>query len=103
MTEGGESAPQAQTDTAATVTNDSAAPVPVEVRAHDNHHADATTHHRKEQDSIGRLTPRPTFMEHLAESRDAMFHLDRRDSSELERYFVRYAFRGSLENNAEQY
>jgi predicted membrane chloride channel (bestrophin family) len=88
MTEGGESAPQAHIDTAATVTNDSAAPVPVDVRAHDNHHADATTnHHRKEQDSIGRLTPRPTFMEHLAESRDAMFHLDRRDSSELERYF----------------
>jgi hypothetical protein len=27
-------------------------------------------------------------MENLASSRDAQFHLDRRDSSELERYFV---------------
>jgi hypothetical protein len=27
-------------------------------------------------------------MENLVNSRDAQFHLDRRDSSELERYFV---------------
>ncbi|KAJ5148768.1 hypothetical protein N7448_000346 [Penicillium atrosanguineum] len=85
MTEG-ESAPQV--DSTATATSDSsAAPVPTEVRAHEIHHGDAPAHHLKEQDSIGRLTPRPTFMEHLVESRDAMFHLDRRDSSELERYF----------------
>ncbi|KAF7719586.1 Bestrophin-like protein [Penicillium ucsense] len=40
-----------------------------------------------EQASTGRLTPRPTFMENLASSREAQFHFHRTDSSELERYF----------------
>ncbi|RAL10018.1 UPF0187 domain membrane protein [Aspergillus homomorphus CBS 101889] len=35
----------------------------------------------------GRLTPRPSFLENLANSRDRQFMLDRRNSSELVRYF----------------
>ncbi|PWY70252.1 UPF0187-domain-containing protein [Aspergillus heteromorphus CBS 117.55] len=35
----------------------------------------------------GRLTPRPSFLENLANSRDTQFHLDRRNSSEINRYF----------------
>ncbi|RAH44734.1 UPF0187 domain membrane protein [Aspergillus brunneoviolaceus CBS 621.78] len=35
----------------------------------------------------GRLTPRPSFLENLANSRDRQFMLDRRNSSELNRYF----------------
>ncbi|KAJ5689119.1 hypothetical protein N7462_003511 [Penicillium macrosclerotiorum] len=64
-----------------------AAPVPVDVRHAADHHVQPAHHSLKEQDSVERLTPRPTFMENLAHSRDAQFHLDRRDSSELERYF----------------
>ncbi|KAJ5994997.1 hypothetical protein N7481_001974 [Penicillium waksmanii] len=64
-----------------------AAPVPADVRAHGDHHTQSQPHGLKEQDSAERLTPRPTFMEHLATSRDSQFHLDRQDSSELDRYF----------------
>ncbi|PWY85768.1 UPF0187 domain membrane protein [Aspergillus sclerotioniger CBS 115572] len=35
----------------------------------------------------GRLTPRPSFLENLASSRATQFMLDRRNSSELDRYF----------------
>jgi hypothetical protein len=99
MTDGHSSPPA---DTTPAVTGDStAAPVPADVRAHANPHADTPAHDLKEQDSTGRLTPRPTFMEHLADSRDAMFHLNRRDSSELERYFVRCGIR-SLGYNGKQ-
>lgn len=77
-------------DAAPAPTGDStAAPVPADVRAHGDPHAQNQPHALKEQDSAERLTPRPTFMEHLATSRDSQFHLDRRDSSELDRYFVR--------------
>lgn len=65
-----------------------AAPVPADVKAHGDHHAQSQPHGLKEQDSAERLTPRPTFMEHLATSRDTQFHLDRRDSSDMDRYFV---------------
>ncbi|KAJ5573637.1 uncharacterized protein N7459_008064 [Penicillium hispanicum] len=70
-----------------TADNNLPLPVPSEVRAHVDHHGQPQPHDSREQDSVGRLTPRPTFMEHLANSRDSQFHLDRRDSSELERYF----------------
>ncbi|KAJ5176994.1 uncharacterized protein N7482_002871 [Penicillium canariense] len=85
----GHSAPPAH-DAPVTATGDStgAAPVAVDARHHANHaQAQAQWHSPKEQDSVGRLTPRPTFMENLVNSRDSQFHLDRRDSSELERYF----------------
>lgn len=65
------------------------APVSAEVRSHDVHHEQAQHHEKTERDfSVGRLTPRPTYMEHLANSRDSQFHLDRRNTSELEHYFV---------------
>lgn len=86
MTEG-HTSPTA--DAPVTITDNSAAPVPADVRARADHHAQIPSHGLKEQDSVERLTPRPTFMEHLADSRDAQFRLHRRDSSELERYFVR--------------
>lgn len=77
-------------DAAPTASGDhTAAPVPADVRAHGDHHNQSQPHGLKEQDSAERLTPRPTFMEHLATSRDSQFHLDRQDSSELDRYFVR--------------
>ncbi|KAJ5743000.1 hypothetical protein N7533_010102 [Penicillium manginii] len=71
----------------ATAGDHTAAPVPADVRAHGDHHTQSQPHGLKEQDSAERLTPRPTFMEHLATSRDSQFHLDRQDSSELDRYF----------------
>ena len=83
----GHSAPPADAPAPAAAAADAAAPVPADVRSHAVHH-DAAQTHQKEQDSIGRMTPRPTFLEHLATSRDSQFHLDRRDSSELDRYFV---------------
>lgn len=68
-----------------------AASIPVNVRGHASHHAESTGQPLKEKNSCERLPlpPRPTFMEHLADSRDAQFHLKRQDSSELDRYFVR--------------
>ncbi|KXG49777.1 Bestrophin/UPF0187 [Penicillium griseofulvum] len=87
MTEG-HSAPPADAPAAAAAADNGAAPVPADSRSHANHnHHHANHHHEKEQDSIGRVTPRPTFLEHLATSRDSQFQLDRRDSSELDRYF----------------
>jgi hypothetical protein len=86
----GHSAPVADAPTSSTVA-DSAAPVPADVRSHAVHHHDTAPSHEKEQgSSVGRLTPRPTFLENLANSREAQFQLDRRDSSELDRYFVRF-------------
>lgn len=85
----GHAAPVA--DAPAVAAGDSTGTGPVAVhKAHhvDNHHDQGQAHSLKEQDSVERLTPRPTFMQNLANSRDAQFHLDRRDSSELERYFV---------------
>jgi hypothetical protein len=88
MTEG-HSAPPADAPAAAAAADSGAAPVPADSRSHaHHHHHHANHHHEKEQDSIGRVTPRPTFLEHLATSRDSQFQLDRRDSSELDRYFV---------------
>lgn len=85
----GHAAPVADTPAVASGDSTGAAPVAVSKAHHaDNHHDQAQPHSLKEQDSVERLTPRPTFMENLANSRDAQFHLDRRDSSELERYFV---------------
>lgn len=66
-----------------------AAPVPVDARGQANHRAESTAQSSKEKEPMERLTPRPTFMEHLVDSREAQFHLNRRDSSELDRYFVR--------------
>jgi hypothetical protein len=88
MTEG-HAAPVADAPVATAGDSTGAAPVAVGKSHHvDNNNSQAQAHSLKEQESTERLTPRPTFMENLANSRDAQFHLDRRDSSELERYFV---------------
>lgn len=97
MTDGHSSPPAHEASTAAPVDNSTAPPVPADVRANGDHHAQGTSHSVKEKGSAERLTPRPTFMEHLATSRDSQFHLDRRDSSELERYFVREVNREIVE------
>ncbi|OOQ89829.1 UPF0187 domain membrane protein [Penicillium brasilianum] len=87
MTEG-HAAPAVDAPAAAAGDSTGVAPVAVGTRHHaDNHQAQPQPQVLKEQDSVERLTPRPTFMENLASSRDAQFHLGRRDSSELERYF----------------
>lgn len=86
----GHSSPVAEAPSAAAVADNTAAPVPADVRSHAVHHHNTAPSHEKEQgSSVGRLTPRPTFLDHLANSRDSQFKLDRRDSSELDRYFVR--------------
>lgn len=86
----GHAAPIADTPAVAAGDSTGTAPVAVPKADHaDNHHHDqGQVHSLREQDSMERLTPRPTFMDNLVNSRDAQFHLDRRDSSELERYFV---------------
>lgn len=99
----GHSAPPADAPAPAAAADCTAAPVPADVRSH-AHHQPAPTHDKEQVSSIGRITPRPTFLEHLATSRDSQFHLDRRDSSELDRYFVsqydsiaRYLYRRRIE------
>ncbi|CAI7604224.1 unnamed protein product [Penicillium glandicola] len=83
----GHSAPPADAPATAAATADCAAPVPVDVRSHAMPHQTAPIHEKEQDSPIGRMTPRPTFLENLATSRDSQFHLDRRDSSELDRYF----------------
>lgn len=92
MTEGN-AAPVADVPVATAGDSTGTAPVAVGNRHHvDNNNGQTYAHSLKEQDSSERLTPRPTFMENLVGSRDAQFHLDRRDSSELDKYFVSGSF-----------
>ncbi|KAL4788071.1 Bestrophin, RFP-TM, chloride channel-domain-containing protein [Aspergillus varians] len=66
---------------------DGPAPVQADVRhAHNtdgNHHTTTTP---SEKSSKGRLTPRPTFLENLADSRESQFMLNQHDD-DLDRYF----------------
>ncbi|OJJ48882.1 hypothetical protein ASPZODRAFT_1338687 [Penicilliopsis zonata CBS 506.65] len=71
-------------------TSDSAAPpVRAEVHSHDIAHGQYVIHHEEDENVPARqkVTPRPTFLDHLANSREAQFMLDRSNSSELDRYF----------------
>lgn len=85
----GNSAPPAD---AAGPTGDAAPPVQSNVNAHGVHHDQGTTtpDNKSVASSTRRvnITPRPTFLENLANSRDSQFMLDRRNSSEIDRYFV---------------
>ncbi|KAL2825642.1 Bestrophin, RFP-TM, chloride channel-domain-containing protein [Aspergillus cavernicola] len=66
---------------------DGPAPVTADVR-HANHHTQGTgPHHNEKSSSQERLTPRPTFLENLANSRDSQFMLSQHDSDDLDRYF----------------
>jgi len=94
----GDDAPQSPSDATNTGSSgDTNVPPPVVTDLHTNsdHHQTAPVHHREKEELLPRvkaLTPRPTFMENLANSRDRQFKLSRQDSSELERYFVRDLF-----------
>lgn len=85
----GNSAPPADV---AGPTGDAAPPVQSNVHSHGVHHDQNTTATDDKSSSSstrrGNLTPRPTFLENLANSRDSQFMLDRRNSSEIDRYFV---------------
>ncbi|KAJ5805813.1 uncharacterized protein N7503_003415 [Penicillium pulvis] len=88
----GDDAPQSPSDgTTGGLSGDTNVPPPVVTDVHtDTHHQAAPAHHREKEELLPRvkaLTPRPTFMENLANSRDRQFKLSRQDSSELERYF----------------
>ncbi|KAB8078402.1 UPF0187-domain-containing protein [Aspergillus leporis] len=63
------------------------APVQADIRSHAAHHHDQGTVPDREESPSRRITPRPTFLENLANSRDSQFMLDRRNSSEIDRYF----------------
>lgn len=63
------------------------AALPVNVNHGDNKNSTtASPSHSKEQDFIESFSRRPSFMDHLADSRESQFHVQ--DRSELERYFV---------------
>jgi putative membrane protein len=83
----GHGAPPSDAPAPAAASDSTAAPAPADLRSNVHHHA-AATHEKEQASSIGRMTPRPTFLENLATSRDSQFQFDRRDSSELDRYFV---------------
>ncbi|GAB1197461.1 hypothetical protein APSETT444_006755 [Aspergillus pseudonomiae] len=61
------------------------APVQADIRSHAAHHDQGTVPER-EPSPGRRITPRPTFLDNLANSRDSQFMLDRRNSSELDRW-----------------
>lgn len=44
--------------------------------------------HVQDETPIRRITPRPSFLENLADSRDRQFMLHRRASTDVDRYFV---------------
>lgn len=68
---------------------DGPAPVQGDVRhANAGNAHDHTAPRSEKSSSPGRITPRPTFLENLADSRDSQFMLHRQDSDDLDRYFV---------------
>ncbi|KAL3474524.1 Bestrophin, RFP-TM, chloride channel-domain-containing protein [Aspergillus californicus] len=86
MDGGGHAAP-ADTGVAHAPAADGPAPVVSDVR-HANHNAQANgPHHNEKSTSQERLTPRPTFLDNLANSRDSQFMLSRQDTDDLDRYF----------------
>ncbi|KAL4883314.1 Bestrophin, RFP-TM, chloride channel-domain-containing protein [Aspergillus karnatakaensis] len=88
MDGGGHAAPPADAAHAAPA-GDGPAPVMADVR-HGNNHGNTTNGDEKSEKSAKsskRITPRPTFLENLADSRDSQFMLNRRDSDDLDRYF----------------
>lgn len=87
----GDAPPTSNADTSTgTVAADNNAPAPVPTTIHhdDHQNGNSAQQHERDEKTPGRLTPRPTYMEHLASSREMQFHLDRRDSTDVDRYFV---------------
>ncbi|KAL2865638.1 UPF0187 domain membrane protein [Aspergillus lucknowensis] len=88
MDGGGHAAPPGDAGAHAAPAADGPAPVLAEGRhAHHNGPVNAHHHENEKSSSQERITPRPTFLENLASSRDSQFMLDRRDSDDLDRYF----------------
>ncbi|KAL4890064.1 Bestrophin, RFP-TM, chloride channel-domain-containing protein [Aspergillus ambiguus] len=81
----GQSAPAAADVSAPSA--DAAAPVQANVHSHAVHHDQGPSSQVEEKPSRERITPRPTFLENLADSRDSQFMLHSRDSDDLDRYF----------------
>ncbi|KAL5360349.1 Bestrophin, RFP-TM, chloride channel-domain-containing protein [Aspergillus floccosus] len=71
---------------APTATGEPPAPVQATVHAHAVHHDQGSSQVEKETPRK-QITPRPTFLENLADSRDSQFMFHRRDSDDLDRYF----------------
>lgn len=82
----GHSSPSAAADVPAQA-GEGPAPVQADIRSHAVHHDQGALPER-ESSPARRITPRPTFLENLASTRDSQFMLDRRNSSEIDRYFV---------------
>ncbi|KAF7616643.1 putative membrane protein [Aspergillus flavus] len=81
----GHSSPSAAADVPAQA-GEGPAPVQADIRSHAVHHDQGALPER-ESSPARRITPRPTFLENLASTRDSQFMLDRRNSSEIDRYF----------------
>lgn len=93
----GHSAPASADVPAAT--GEAPAPVQSNVHSHPVHHDQGSSQAEKETPRK-QITPRPTFLENLADSRDSQFMLNRRDSDDLDRYFVGLLLPGRPENRA---
>ncbi|KAF4239821.1 hypothetical protein CNMCM8980_001530 [Aspergillus fumigatiaffinis] len=81
----GHSAPPAADAAGAGTTTDAAPPVQANVHAHAAHHNQPV--HHEEKEPIGRVTPRPTFLENLADSRESQFRFHRRKNDDFDSYF----------------
>ncbi|KAL4801000.1 Bestrophin, RFP-TM, chloride channel-domain-containing protein [Aspergillus venezuelensis] len=82
---GGHAAAPADAGAHAAAHTDGPAPVQAEVRHANNAAANHTG--PPSEKSSRRITPRPTFLENLADSRDSQFMLNRRESDDFDRYF----------------
>ncbi|RHZ48777.1 UPF0187 domain membrane protein [Aspergillus thermomutatus] len=82
----GHSAPPAADATGAGTATDPAPPVHANVHAHAVHHNQPVDHEEKEP-GRGRVTPRPTFLENLADSRESQFRFHRRKADDFDSYF----------------
>ncbi|RHZ62347.1 hypothetical protein CDV55_105369 [Aspergillus turcosus] len=81
----GHSAPPADAAGAGTTT-DPAPPVQANVHSHAVHGNQPVNHEEKEP-CVGRVTPRPTFLENLADSRESQFRFHRRKPDDFDSYF----------------
>ncbi|GAQ09135.1 UPF0187 protein sll1024 [Aspergillus lentulus] len=81
----GHSAPPAADAAGAGTTTDAAPPVQANVHAQAAHHNQPVSH--EEKGPIGRVTPRPTFLENLADSRESQFRFHRRKNDDFDSYF----------------
>ncbi|GIK00457.1 hypothetical protein Aspvir_004482 [Aspergillus viridinutans] len=82
----GHSAPPAADAAGAGITTDAAPPVQANVHSHAVHH-NQPVHHEEKEPTVGRVTPRPTFLTNLADSRESQFRFHRRKTDDFDSYF----------------